>query len=36
MVENILNIDLKNYKHDASDALAAALCHEQQFRIKEI
>ena len=32
MVENKLNLDLKSQKNDASDALAAALCHEQQFR----
>ena len=32
MVENKLNINLKSKKNDASDALAAALCHEQQFR----
>ena len=32
MVENKLKLDLKLKKNDASDALAAALCHEQQFR----
>ena len=32
MVGNTLKVDMSNYKHDATDALAAALCHEQQFR----
>ena len=32
MVENSLNIELNNCKNDVSDALAAAICHEQQFR----
>ena len=32
MVENSLNIKLNNCKNDVSDALAAAICHEQQFR----
>ena len=36
MVENKLNLNLKSQKTDASDALAAALCHEQQFRSFEI
>ena len=36
MVENRLNINIKNIKDDASDALAAALCHEQQFRFNDL
>ena len=32
MVGNTFKVDMSNYKHDATDALAAALCHEQQFR----
>ena len=36
MVENKLNLNLKSQKTDASDALAAALCHQQQFRSFEI
>lgn len=36
MVSNTLKIDINNYKHDASDALAAAICHEQQFRYKDL
>ena len=32
MVSNALDINIKDYKDDASDALAAALCHEQQFK----
>jgi len=32
MVANILNINIDDCKDDASDALAAALCHEQQFK----
>ena len=36
MVENKLNLNLKSQKTDASDALAAALCHEQQFRSYDI
>ena len=36
MVENSLKINLKNIKNDASDALAAALCHEQQFRYNDL
>ena len=36
MVENTLNIDMKEYKDDASDALAAAICHEQQFRYRDL
>ena len=36
MVENRLKIDCKNLKNDASDALAAALCHEQQFRFNDL
>ncbi len=27
LVENLLNIDLKNYPYDVSDALALAICH---------
>ena len=36
MVENRLKINIKNLKDDASDALAAALCHEQQFRFNDL
>ena len=36
MVNNTLKIDLDDYKDDASDALAAALCHEQQFRYGDL
>ena len=36
MVENRLNIKLGHIKNDASDALAAALCHEQQFRYSDL
>jgi len=36
MVENRLKINIKNIKNDASDALAAALCHEQQFRFNDL
>tara|TARA_Y100001970_G_C14218823_1_gene851312 strand:+ start:1500 stop:1973 length:474 start_codon:yes stop_codon:yes gene_type:complete len=36
MVGNTLNIDVNQYKDDASDALAAALCHEQQFRYGDL
>ena len=36
MVENSLQIRLDNYKNDVSDALAAAICHEQQFRGNDI
>tara|TARA_B100002052_G_scaffold47285_1_gene40161 strand:+ start:7638 stop:8111 length:474 start_codon:yes stop_codon:yes gene_type:complete len=36
MVGNTFNIDINNYKDDASDALAAALCHEQQFRYGDL
>ena len=36
MVGNTLKIDMNDYKHDASDALAAALCHEQQFRFGDL
>ena len=36
MVENRLKINIKNLKNDASDALAAALCHEQQFRFNDL
>ena len=36
MVENRLKINIKNLKNDASDALAAALCHEQQFRFNNL
>ena len=36
MVENRLKIDCKNLKNDATDALAAALCHEQQFRYNDL
>ena len=36
MVGNTLKVDMSNYKHDATDALAAALCHEQQFRYGDL
>ena len=36
MVENRLKIHIKNLKNDASDALAATLCHEQQFRFNDL
>ena len=36
MVENLLKINMKNCKDDMSDALAAAICHEQQFRDKDL
>ena len=36
MVENRLKIKLGDIKNDASDALAAALCHEQQFRYNDL
>ena len=36
MVENRLKVDTKDSKNDASDALAAALCHEQQFRFSDL
>ena len=36
MVENRLKININNLKNDASDALAAALCHEQQFRFNDL
>ena len=36
MVENRLNIKLGHIKNDASDALATALCHEQQFRYSDL
>ena len=36
MVGNTLSINIKDYKDDASDALAAALCHEQQFRYGDL
>ena len=36
MVNNTLKIDLDDYKDDASDALAAALCHEQQFKYGDL
>ena len=36
MVENRLKINIKDLKNDASDALAAALCHEQQFRFGDL
>tara|TARA_B100000959_G_C14971513_1_gene619909 strand:- start:430 stop:903 length:474 start_codon:yes stop_codon:yes gene_type:complete len=32
MVEKRLNINMSKIENDASDALAAALCHDQQFR----
>ena len=36
MVENRLKIKINNIKIDASDALATALCHEQQFRYNDL
>tara|TARA_B100000959_G_scaffold193627_1_gene202509 strand:- start:116 stop:589 length:474 start_codon:yes stop_codon:yes gene_type:complete len=36
MVSNTLKVDMSEYKDDASDALAAALCHEQQFRYGDL
>ena len=36
MVEKTLNINMHDVKDDASDALAAAICHEQQFRISDL
>jgi len=36
MVSNALDINIKDYKDDASDALAAALCHEQQFKYGDL
>ena len=36
MVTSILNIKNKDISLDASDALAIALCHFQQFRINEL
>ena len=36
MVGNTLNININEYKDDASDALAAALCHNQQFRYGDL
>ena len=36
MVENRLKVKINSSKNDASDALAAALCHEQQFRYNEL
>ena len=36
MVNNTLKIDVDDYKDDASDALATALCHEQQFRYGDL
>ena len=36
MVENRLNLKLKTKTNDASDALAAALCHEQQLRTMDL
>ena len=36
MVENRLNISINNIKNDASDALAIAICHEQQFRYNDL
>ena len=36
MVENRLKVNIKDLKNDASDALAAALCHEQQFRFSDL
>ena len=36
MVENRLKVSINNMKNDASDALAAALCHEQQFRYNDL
>ena len=36
MVKSILNIKDSNIPLDASDALAIALCHFQQFKINEL
>ena len=36
MVEKTLNINMSDIENDASDALAAAICHEQQFRISDL
>ena len=36
MVNSILNIKNSNIPLDASDALAIALCHHQQFKINEL
>ena len=36
MVEKTLNINMSDIEDDASDALAAAICHEQQFRISDL
>ena len=36
MVSNTLNLNIDRYKDDASDALAAALCHDQQFRYSDL
>ena len=36
MVGNTLNLNISEYKDDASDALAAALCHNQQFRYGDL
>ena len=36
MVENRLKVSINTIKNDASDALAAALCHEQQFRYNDL
>ena len=36
MVENRLKVQINSLKNDASDALAAALCHEQQFRYNDL
>ena len=36
MVENRLKVNTKDLKNDASDALAAAICHEQQFRFSDL
>ena len=36
MVEKILNVSLNKNELDASDALAIALCYEQQFRVGDL
>ena len=36
MVEKILNVTLNKNELDASDALAIALCYEQQFRVGDL
>ena len=36
MVGKTLDLDINKYKDDASDALAAALCHDQQFRLLDL